>query len=268
MQEHQGLTVHLDAQETQDVADEPTRVLLFESVRELLLNVVKHAQTHEAWVALRVGKRHVRVHVEDQGVGFDPAAVAKAEGESFGLFSIRERLDWLGGSMSVRAEPGKGTRITLTVPRRNAQETPEEKSVLAGPIRGGKPTAAAVSDRVRVMLVDDHDVVRAGLSQLLASVADMEVVAEAANVRTALQQARELHPDVVVMDVSLPDVGGVEATRQLRKDLPGIRVIGLSMHSEDEMASAMLRAGAETYLNKAESPEHLLSAIRQHANQA
>ena len=112
------------------------------------------------------------------------------------------------------------------------------------------------------MLADDHDVVRAGVRTVLERLADVEVVGEAQNGREALEMAQRLGPDVVLMDISMPDLNGVEAARQMRAAVEGVRVIALSMHSDRQFVSEMLRAGAAGYLVKNSVAQQLPLAIR------
>jgi DNA-binding NarL/FixJ family response regulator len=115
---------------------------------------------------------------------------------------------------------------------------------------------------IRVLLVDDHKIVRDGLRSLLAKQMDIEVVGEAENGREALDQARELRPDVVVMDIGMRELNGIEATRQVAQEVPGVRVIALSMHSDRRYVADMLAAGASGYLLKDGAFDELVLAIR------
>ncbi len=115
---------------------------------------------------------------------------------------------------------------------------------------------------VRVLLADDHKVMREGLATLLSEESDIEVVGQAGNGRDAVALARRLRPDVVVMDVSMPVMDGVEAARQIKAGCPDIRIIGLSMSEEKAVANEMLKAGAQSYLRKTDPSERLLAAIR------
>ena len=115
---------------------------------------------------------------------------------------------------------------------------------------------------IRVMLVDDHQIVRDGLRSLLAKQSDMEVIAEADNGRAAVQAAAELRPDVVVMDVGMPDLNGVEATLRVLEAVPNARVVALSMHSDRRFVEGMLAAGASGYVLKDAAFEDLVAAIR------
>jgi DNA-binding NarL/FixJ family response regulator len=115
---------------------------------------------------------------------------------------------------------------------------------------------------IRIILADDHQIVRQGLRTLLAAEPDMEVVAEADNGRTVLRLVEELKPQVVIMDISMPDLNGIEATRQMMAESPGVKVIALSMHSDSLFVLNMLKAGASGYLLKDCALEELIKAIR------
>ncbi|TLM66852.1 MAG: response regulator transcription factor [Actinobacteria bacterium] len=115
---------------------------------------------------------------------------------------------------------------------------------------------------IRVLLVDDHKIVRDGLRSLLAKQLDIEVVGEADNGREGVSLACELKPDVVVMDIGMRDLNGIDAAHRLGIDAPDVRIIALSMHSDRQYVSAMLAAGAQGYLVKDSAFEELASAIR------
>lgn len=114
---------------------------------------------------------------------------------------------------------------------------------------------------LRVLLVDDHPMVRRGLRALLESVPDAEVVGEADSGERAVELARELTPDVVVMDLAMPGVGGVEATRRITAERPGTGVLVLTMHTDDDSVFAAMRAGARGYLVKGADTPEVLRAI-------
>jgi DNA-binding NarL/FixJ family response regulator len=116
--------------------------------------------------------------------------------------------------------------------------------------------------KTRILLADDHAVVRQGFKMLLSAQPDMEIVGEAANGREAVDSAESLRPDVVVMDVAMPELNGIEATRRLAASAPHTRVIALSMHKDSVYVREILRAGARGYLLKDSGAEDLVSAIR------
>jgi CheY-like chemotaxis protein len=257
MQEKHGLLVAVQADEAAEPAAEHIRLFLFEAVRELLLNVVKYAQVNRAEVKMRMlQSKEVEITVADNGIGFDPAKleVQSSTVGGFGLFSIKERLSYLGGRMAVDAAPGKGSRYLLIVP---AQIVPPARE-----IKRSGTGVPAVDGQIRVLLVDDHIVLRQGLTKVLEEQPDIRVVGEAGDGEAAVNLAKQLKPDVVLMDVTLPLVDGPEATRRILSECPDIRVIGLSMHEEADIAATMFNAGAVAYLTKGGPTERLITVIR------
>lgn len=118
-----------------------------------------------------------------------------------------------------------------------------------------------MSASVRIVIADDHKLMREGLSSLLNQQEDIQVIGQATNGREAVQLAERENPDVVVMDVSMPDLNGIDATRQIVSRSPRTRVIALSMHSDRQFVAEMFRAGARGYLLKDSAFEELSSAI-------
>ncbi|MBU4233816.1 MAG: response regulator transcription factor [Proteobacteria bacterium] len=116
--------------------------------------------------------------------------------------------------------------------------------------------------KIKVLLADDHQIMRDGLASLLEKHPDLEVVAQAGEGRAAVSLAREFHPDVVIMDIAMPGLNGIEATRQIVAAAPGVKVIALSVHAEGPFVAGMLQAGASGYLLKHSAAEELVRAIR------
>ncbi|WP_447598072.1 PAS domain S-box protein [Nitrospira sp. Nam80] len=283
-----GLTVISKIDATPMDLTENQSVLLFQSARELLLNVVKHAAIDQARLQLELKNGDLRLTVADEGQGFD-ASVSKENAvfkNAFGLFSIRERMESLGGMVEVTSRPGKGTRVTLIMPL-----TPQSAKADLWMTRGelgmrneelemkneSAPAAELQSDhssfniphssfrqhvaKFRVLLVDDHAMVRQGLRSLLENHRDVEVVAEAGDGLDAIALADKLRPDVVVMDLSLPSLDGVEATRHICQAHPSTVVIGLSVHQTHQVEQAIRAAGAAAFLTKDCAVDQLYEAI-------
>jgi len=115
---------------------------------------------------------------------------------------------------------------------------------------------------INLLLVDDHQVVRTGLRMLLEGQPDMKIVGEADSGLQAIEKAKELSPDVVVMDITLPDISGIEATQRLKTLLPNIAIVALTIHEDEQYFFEMLQAGASGYVPKRAAPEDLITSIR------
>lgn len=238
--------------------DENTKLLLFEATRELLVNAQEHGKAGEADVSVRrAGDSMIQIEVADRGAGFDPAALKQS---GFGLLRIRHRLEMIGGRLGIESSPGKGSRITLAAPLPIPEPLAAESGLQAeiAAARKEKP----VGSMVRILIADDHAVMRQSLSTSLGEEPDFTIVGEAADGKAALEKARALHPDVILMDLGMPKMSGLEATRIINAEMPDIRVIGLSMFEEKERANAMIEAGAVAYLSKSCSVDTLTSTIR------
>lgn len=115
---------------------------------------------------------------------------------------------------------------------------------------------------IRVLVVDDHDLVRTGITRMLADIDGLQVVGEACTGEEALLKVRELKPDVVLMDVKMPGIGGLEATRKLMRSHPDIKVVAVTVCEEDPFPTRLLQAGAAGYLTKGAALDEMVQAIR------
>lgn len=115
---------------------------------------------------------------------------------------------------------------------------------------------------IRLLLVDDHAVVRSGLKMLISGQKDMEIVGEAASAEEAMNETERVQPNVILMDIGLPDKTGIEATRAIKARFPDVNVVALTIHEDEEYFFQMLNAGASGYVPKRAAPEELITAIK------
>jgi two-component system CheB/CheR fusion protein len=263
MADKHGLKVELGVEKGLPEVAEDVKILLFESTRELLFNAAKHARVGVVQVVLRqIDGKALQVAVSDNGPGFDPANM-KAPGESgvgFGLLSIRERLGLIGGRLEIDSAPGNGSRFVLTAPLLQARDAAEPSEARTETPPVCPPEAGA---RIRVLLADDHAVMRQSLALMLSQERDIEVIGEAQDGAEAVELAGKLKPDVILMDISMPGMSGIDATRSISAAYPEICVIGLSMYEEGERSQAIRNAGAIDYVTKSAPKAHLIAAIRE-----
>jgi signal transduction histidine kinase/ActR/RegA family two-component response regulator len=265
-QEQYGVVVSVIADPQANPTASDTRILLFEAVRELLFNAVKHARVHCVDVSLAAGTDGtIHIQVSDEGVGFDPD-VTLSHGDQhqlgLGLFSIRERLALLGGRLDIQSAPGKGARFRLTLPctalsRSSTDGEEAQPRDTDWQDRLVYDSASGTAKPLRILIVDDQAVVRAGLRELLGARLEFHIVGEAANGVEAISQAKVLQPDVIVMDVSMPQMNGIEATREIHSTLPHIQIVGLSTYGDESTEHAVREAGAQAFFSKTESTHRL-----------
>ena len=270
--EQQGLMVHVDVPAAAPPLSEDHTTMLFQCVRELLFNVLKHAGTDRASVTMTDdGQGKLEIVVHDDGVGCDPVAIRESRADKFGIFSIRERMEAMDGWMEMESRLGAGTTVTLgvTVGANCAVEAVAGGNGVEQPALAAQAAAStshttqqAILERpVRVLLVDDHAMVRQGLRSILDGYPNLDIIAEAGDGEEAITLARLLKPDLIVMDVNMPRLDGIEATKRIREELPATYVVGLSVNEAEHIVKSMRAAGAAAFLTKESAADHLYETI-------
>jgi CheY-like chemotaxis protein len=255
-----NLTVEVQCSQQTVPLSEEQAILLYQSVRELLINVAKHAKTSHATVSLVVeGSDQLLLTVQDGGCGFNiGSAEAKSAGEHFGLLSVNERMEAMGGWLKVDSVPGRGTTIILGLPLKPPSNLENTRAASALARLEPRVTPIRKAPGVRsVLLADDHALVRQGLRAILDGYPDFCVIGEAGNGLEAVTMAIGLKPDVVLMDINMPGMDGIQATQQIKAAQPTTVVVGLSVNQSTQVIQAMTEAGASGVVSKDAVPELL-----------
>lgn len=260
MKEIHGLSVGTDIDDDTDPEREDMRILLFESARELLLNVVKHAGVRDASLGLsQETDGSLCLTVADEGRGIEAERLDQAgDGTQFGLFSIRERFLSMGGVLECDSAPGSGARFALRLPGPNGADIAPANAAPCAALPGKQ----SGHDLIRVLVTDNRTLLREGLAMVIDVAPGMVVVGESRTGADARRKAGSLKPDVVLMDYTLPDGGGIEATRRIISEVPQVRIIGMTESGSRSQTHAMLRAGAAACIDNTSTSSRLLDCIR------
>ena len=249
MRDRHGLTVEFTSGDVPELPED-VKVLLFESARELLFNCAKHSGVSKAEVCIQVEDGRLQISVSDSGSGFNPQTSRLGDnGGGLGLFSIRERLALLGGELEIDSSLGNGSRFTMSVP-------------VSAPSHSGETEHVHPKQIIRVLLVDDHALFRDGLARLCKREPDIQVLGQAGSGEEAIALAQAFNPDVILMDINMPGMNGIEATAAICKNQQGVQIIGLSMYEDESHMLSMRQAGAVDYITKGVPAPELIAAIR------
>jgi DNA-binding NarL/FixJ family response regulator/signal transduction histidine kinase len=235
------------------------QLALLRVAQEAIANARKHANCTKVEVRLEFGEAAVTLSVADDGRGFDPTRIADepTPAGGFGLSSMAERLRRLGGQLEITSGLGNGSGAAIAAsipyppPAVDARSRPELP-----------PPPEAQDAKFRIVVVDDHPATRAGLAALLDAQPDIAVVGQAADGEEALRLVAALRPEVALVDLRLPGMGGVETISRLGRLRVPTRAIVVTSFAQDELVLQALRAGAQGYLLKDAGASELAAAVR------
>ena len=272
MQERHGFRVVFNCELENILLAEDIVLLVFESVRELLFNSVKHSGVSQARVRLeKKAENQICLSVEDDGSGFDPSEISIFQNmkQGFGLFSIQERVQLIGGTFEIKSRPGHGSRFNILLPYENQAESRRTDSPAHGEKAESLKSAAVAGNdakhpvkEIRVLLADDHAIFRKGVFQSLKETVGIKVVGQAHDGLEIVELAEKLKPDVILMDINMPGINGIEATHRIYQAHPDIKIIALSMYEKKDYAREMISAGAVDFISKGCTSVEMVTAIK------
>jgi len=237
---------------------------LFRVVQESLTNVHRYAGSSVAKIRIAENAGQVCLEVIDKGKGIKAhTAGTAANGAAplgVGIPGMRERLHQLGGQLGVDFATS-GTRVVATIPVKEAgvedtSHASESETNLTSVVR------AAEKPRRRILIADDHELMRRGLRGLIESHYAWAVCGEAVEGNEAVRKAAELKPDVVIMDVSLPGLGGIEAANEILREHETAKIVFFTVHDSDEVMREIIECGAHGYVAKSRAGQDLIEAVR------
>jgi DNA-binding NarL/FixJ family response regulator len=231
-------------------------VALFRIAQEALNNIAKHAAAKKVRISLALQGLDAVVSVSDDGRGFDLASASRAAGPRRGGENLLRRSRIRPRERGARRPVGHAHHARA----RRSGRGPDRRFQLAR--QGHQRDRQRPRRMIRILIADDHEVVAEGLKQLIEAQADMQVVAIAGDGRDAVRQVGELEPDVVIMDLSMPELNGADATRVILEQNPERKVIVLSMYADHEYVRRALKSGALGYVVKRSAAKDVVEAIR------
>ena len=239
---------------------------LFRVVQEALTNILRHSGSQRAWITVTEKNNGLLISVRDEGKGMAVPTKAAAGRTKLGvgILGMRERLRQLGGGMEI--ESGNwGTTVMAFVPMRKGEreEAQGPAEAMKAP-RGVRREAEALHEGTpkRILIADDHEVTREGIKTLLKEEPDMEICGEAQDGLEAIDKTRQLRPDLLVLDLSMPGAGGLTVARRVRQIEPDTKILVFTTHSYPGLEKMVKGAGCQGYVQKANASQELVKAAR------
>ncbi len=245
---------------------------LFRVVQEGLTNVLRHSRSPNACLRVAIEGQHLVLSIEDEGARVAPPKLQAAHNDrpefGVGIPGMRERLKQFGGSLELRST-SSGTQLIARVPISAAAQPaavpgalPNENKPFVHSPTEQVAAPPAPNGRTRILIADDHEVARRGIRDLIANHADLEVCGEARDGLEAVAKTRELHPDLIILDLSMPKVGGLTAAQHIRERGLTAKILIFSSHSYSSLERLVRDAGCEGYVEKSNAGEDLIQGIR------
>ena len=239
---------------------------LFRVVQECLTNIHRYSGASRAWIRISLEEGELRLEVEDNGKGIGSADFAKPQDDfslGVGIPGMRERLRELGGSLQIQSSH-LGTKVIAVLPMREEQISESQPTSTAFPMR---PKPALVGSREsihaskRILIADDHEIVRRGIGALIDNEPDLKVCGEAVDSSEAVEKTQELKPDLVLLDLSMPGEDGWTAVRKIRQFDISTKILLFTYRDSPELEQAVRAARCQGWVTKSRAASDLIRAI-------
>jgi PAS domain S-box-containing protein len=267
-----GIKLHVDVSQNLNRLPIDAETALFRVLQESLTNVHRYSGSPSAEIHIARSANQVRLEVVDHGKGRrgnDDVERSPLHGNvilGVGIPGMRERLRQLGGSLEVVFGPD-GTRVVAVLPLKKVEAQMNgdgEASVkpASEPAQRKSVAENGHGARRRILIADDHEVMRRGLRGLIESQDEWAVCGEAIEGVEAVRKTRELHPDLVILDINMPGLSGLDAAQQIRRENALTRVLFFTVHDSEQMMREIASTGAQGYVSKARAGQDLVEAVR------
>jgi len=242
-------------------------VTLFRIIQESLNNVHRYSGSHTASVQVRATpEKTIEVKVKDFGKGISPGVLNSSTGVvapiGVGIQGMKERIRQLSGKLEITSRVNRGTVVTATIPLRAAGTAAAVETAFPTADSVAEPRPRTRGSRRKILIADDHEMLRRGIRAMLETETEWEICGEAINGQDAVDKARSLRPDLVILDINMPILNGLAAVRQILRNSPETKVLVFTIHDSDQTATEVKEAGAHGYLSKKNAGADLLSAAK------
>jgi PAS domain S-box-containing protein len=260
-----GLEVDLVAPHNFKRLSPEKETALFRVVQESLTNVLRHSGSQRARIEIGWSDGDVQISVEDEGKGVTSEILQKLNSRKeilgVGIPGIRERLRQFGGTLRVYSG-NRGTAVVAVVPAKGIENPTKPSPSFEEGHEVEIPTPIEAADRKRILVVDDHEMIRHGIRSLLSAYADLEICGEASDGIEAVAKAEDLQPDLVIMDLSLPRLGGLAAVRHIKDRGNKTRILIFTTYDFEGLESMADLAGCDGIVLKRRANQDLIRAVR------
>lgn len=247
-------------------------VTLFRVIQESLTNVHRYSGSPKAYVRVKVNSGEIEVQIGDFGKGMHRdmlnASTGKVAPLGVGIQGMKERMRQLSGKLEITSRPNDGTVVTATLPfsqidsRVAADNANNAASALPTRSADAQPDDRSGS-RKQILIADDHEMLRRGVRAMLERVPDWEVCGEAVDGPSAVEKAAALRPDLVILDINMPNLNGLAAVRQILRSAPQTKVLVFTVHDSDQTVKEIQATGAHGYLSKSNASQDLLRVVKE-----
>lgn len=270
-QKRTGIATEVDVSRDLPRLAPDVEMSLFRVVQESLTNVHRYSGSPRVLIRIQRVDCEMRLEVRDFGKGMcadapssSPANVASL---GVGIQGMHERMRQLSGRLEVSSQPDAGTSVLATIPiqRALAQAEPaiateETSAVSLEEVRDAARVGGGA--RKRILIADDHEMLRHGVRSLLEMRTDWEICGEAVNGKDAVEKAEGLKPDLIILDMNMPELNGLEAARRILRSVPVTKILVFTVHDSDQATQEVLASGAHAYLSKSRAGQDLLRTVQ------
>jgi CheY-like chemotaxis protein len=248
-----------------------TEVTLFRVIQESLTNIHRYSGSEKAYVRLKENLDSIEVQIGDFGKGMHPEMINLPSGRmvrlGVGIQGMKERMRQLGGKLEITSQPKQGTVVTATLPVSHPEIAPQASNgaVVAAQLgRRAEPLQANRSaSSKQILIADDHEMLRRGLRTMMERENSWQICGEAVDGQDAVEKARALRPDLVILDINMPVLNGLQAAKVILSEQPHTKILIFTVHDSDQTLKEIKAVGAHGYLSKSNASDDLVRVVKE-----